>query len=94
MLNTLIDLFNKVCVQNKTEHLNIHVFNMITGENESKILTKDISYKCKDKFVGRKSNSNQKRNNVKCSCKCKNIIYVKNIVFGILLHVVAKMLNI
>ena len=27
---------------NKTEDLNIHIFNMITGKNESKILTKDM----------------------------------------------------
>ena len=41
--NTLNDLSNEVCVTNKTEDLNIHVLNMITGKNESKILTKDIS---------------------------------------------------
>ena len=35
--NTPNDLSNKVCVQNKTEDLNTHVFNMITGINESKI---------------------------------------------------------
>ena len=40
--NTLNDLSNKVCIPNKTEDLNMHVFNMITGKNESKILTKDI----------------------------------------------------
>ena len=34
--NTLNDLSNKVCVQNKTENLNQSVFNMITGINESK----------------------------------------------------------
>ena len=32
--NTLNDLSNKVCVPNKTESLNIYVFNMITGKNE------------------------------------------------------------
>ena len=31
--NTLNDLFNKVCVPNKTEDLNLSVFNMITGKN-------------------------------------------------------------
>ena len=50
--NTLNDLSNKVCVTNKTEDLNIHVFNMITGKNESKILTKYISCKCKCIFDG------------------------------------------
>ena len=64
--NTLNDLSNKVCVSNKTEDLNIHAFNMITKINESKILTKDISCKCKCNFDGRKSNSNQKWNSDKC----------------------------
>ena len=31
--NTLNDLSNKVCVPNKTEDLNLRVFNMITGIN-------------------------------------------------------------
>ena len=62
--NTLNDLSNTICVPNKTDYLNIHVFNMITGK--SKILTKDISCKCKCKFDGRKCNSNQKWNNNNC----------------------------
>ena len=32
--NTLHDLSNKVCVPNKTEDLNLNVFDMITGINE------------------------------------------------------------
>ena len=31
--NTLNDLSNKVCVSNKTEDLDLSVFNMITGIN-------------------------------------------------------------
>ena len=34
--NTLNDLSNKAYSPNKTEDLNIHVFNMITGKYESK----------------------------------------------------------
>ena len=56
--NTLNDLFNKAWVPIETEDLNIHVFNMITGQNESNILTKDISWEWKFKFDGRKCNSN------------------------------------
>ena len=41
--NTVNDLFNKVCVPNKTEDLNLSVFNRIKGINESKTLTKYIS---------------------------------------------------
>ena len=39
---------------------------MITAQNKSNILTKDISYKCKCKFDGTKCNSNQKWNSDKC----------------------------
>ena len=40
--NTLSDLSNKECVPKKTEDLNLSMFNMITGINESKTLTKHI----------------------------------------------------
>ena len=69
--NTLNDLSNKVCVPNKTEDLNLSVFNMITGINESKALTKHISCECKCRFDGRKCNSDQWWNNDKCRCECK-----------------------
>ena len=52
--NTLNDLSNKVCIPNKTEDLNLSVFNMITGINESKTLTKHISCECKWKYDGNK----------------------------------------
>ena len=45
---------------------------MITGINESQILTKHISWKCECKFDSRKCNSNQKWNNDKCRYECKN----------------------
>ena len=57
--NTLYDLSNKVCVPNKTEDLNLSVFNMITGKYEWKTLTKDILCECKCKFDERKCNSDQ-----------------------------------
>ena len=42
------------------QDLNIHVFKMISGINESKILTKHVSCECNCKFDGRKCNSNLK----------------------------------
>ena len=57
--NTLNDLSNKVCVPNKTEDLNLNVFNVITGINESKTLTRHISCDCKCIFDGKKFNSHQ-----------------------------------
>ena len=52
----------KLCGPSKTEDLNL----------SSKILTSHKSCKCKCKFVGRKSNSNQVWNNDECRCECKN----------------------
>ena len=41
---------NTVYILNKTEDLNVPVFNTITGKNESKILAKYISCENKCKF--------------------------------------------
>ena len=68
---TLNDWSNKVFVPNKTEDINLSMFNMITGINESKTLTKHISCECKCKFDERKCNSDQWWNNDKCKCECK-----------------------
>ena len=57
---TLNYLPNKVCIPNKTEDLDTHVFNTITGKIESKILRKDISCELECKFDRRKCNSNEK----------------------------------
>ena len=70
--NTLNDLSNKVCVSNKTEELNLSMLTMITGINESMILTKHLSCECKSKFDWIKCNSNQMWKNDKCWCECKN----------------------
>ena len=64
--NTVNDLSNNVCVPNKTENLNLNVFNMIIGRNESKILTKHVSCECKCKFDERKYKSDEWWNNDKC----------------------------
>ena len=92
--NTLNDLSNKVCVPNKTEDLNLSMFNMITAINESKTLTKHISCECKCRFDGRICNSNQWCNNDKCRCECKKRHICEKIKFRILLHVIVKMENI
>ena len=70
--NTLGNLSNRVCVPNETKDLNLHVFNMIAGIKESRTFTKPVSCKCECKFNCKKRNSNQKWNNNKCLCECKN----------------------
>ena len=53
--NTLNDLSNRVCVPNKTEDLDLSVFNIITGINESKTLTRHISCEYNCKFYWKKN---------------------------------------
>ena len=85
---------NKAYVPKRTEDLNLSMFNMITGTNESKTLTKHISCKCKCKFDGRKYNSNQSGITINVTVSAKNIKYVKSEkYYAWNLHVVAKMVN-
>ena len=65
--NTLNDLSNKVCVPNKTEELNLNVFNMITGINGNY-----VSCECKCKSDRKKCDSNRWWNIKIYWCKCKN----------------------
>ena len=85
---------NKVCVPNKTEDLDLNVFNIITGINESKTLTRHISCEFKCKFDKRKCDSSNGGVMTNVDVSVKNMIYVKKIIFGILVHVFVKMENI
>ena len=83
--NTLNDLSNKVWVLHETEDLNLSIFNVITGINNLKTLTKHISCKCKCKFDGRKFNSNHKweiSKNKKCKKKKKHHIFEKDYIWN------------
>ena len=92
--NTLNDLPNEVCVPNKTEDLNLNMLNMITGINESKTLTKHISCECKCKFHKRNVIQINGGITINLDVSIENIIYVKKIIFGILVHAFVKMENI
>ena len=83
--NILNDLSNEVCVPNKTEDLNLSVFNTITGTNESRTWTKLISCECKCKFDCRECYWNQKWNSDKCCVSAKiqksimhNVFYLES----------------
>ena len=74
--NTLDDFSSTMCVPNKTEEINLNVFNKITITRikESKTLPRHVSCECKCKFDNRKLNSDQKWSNSKCWCGYKNPI--------------------
>ena len=65
---------------------------MVTQTNELTALAKHI-YKSKYRFDEEKRNSDQRWNNDKCRCECKNAMNVKKIIFRTFLHVTAKMGN-
>ena len=96
--NTLNDLLNsmclKECVLNETEDLHMHVFNMITEKNEQKMLTKDVNVNVNlmEKFL----TQIKKGIIINVDESAQNIIYVKKIIFGMMLHVVVvvKTINI
>ena len=93
--NILNELSNKVYVPNKTEHLNLSVFNMITGINESKTLRKHI-YHANINVNLMKQNVSQINGGIiiNVDVSVKKVMYVKKITFQILLHVIVKMKNI
>ena len=67
---------------------------MITGINESKTLTKDISCECKCRFDGKNVIQINGGITVNVDVSVKNIMYVKKVIFRILLDVVLKLKNI
>ena len=68
---------------------------MIMGINGSKTLGKHMSCEYECKVDGRKFSSNQQWNNDECprDCSQKSIICAKKTIFGILLHVFTKIVN-
>ena len=92
--NTFNDLSNKVCVPNKTENLNLNMFNMITRTNESKTLRKHISCAYKCGFNEKNAIHINGGITINVDVNIKNVMYVKKIIFGILLHAVVKIKNI
>ena len=91
--NTL-NLSNEVCIQNKTEDLNVSLFNVITGRNELKTLKNIFNVNANVNLM--EQNLIQINGGIRISAdvSIKKFIYVKKIMFGILLHVIVKMENI
>ena len=94
--NILNDISNRVCVPNKAKDLNSHVFNIISRIRESKNINK--AYHVNAKINLMVENLTQIKSgitvNVCVSVKFQtNMMCVKKIIFGILLHVAVKMVN-
>ena len=64
---------------------------MITEKDESNILTKDISCKCKCRFDGKNVIQINGGITINVDKSVKNVMYVKKIIFRIMSNVVVKM---
>ena len=89
--NTLNDLSDKECVPIETEDLTLSAYRKHDYRNK---WIEDVNKAYIIQMNGIKCNSNQDWNNDKCWREYKNIIYVKKIIYVILLHVVAKTITI
>ena len=67
---------------------------MVASINESKTLTKHVSYKCKCRFDGKNVIQINGGITINVDESVKQFMYVKKIMFGILEYVMAKMENI
>ena len=68
-----------VCVVNKKEDVNLNVFNIITGTNESKTVIKHILCNCKSNFEGRKKVENRLKINVDVNVKSEKLRFQKRL---------------
>ena len=74
---------NKICIETNTEDLNLNVFNMITEISESETLAKEQNV---IQITGEIT--------INVDVSVKEIMHVKKVMFGILLNVIMKMVNI
>ena len=67
---------------------------MIADRNKPKTVANHKSYECKCRFDAKDVIQINGGIATKCQCKCKKIMYVKNIMSEILVHVFVTMKNI
>ena len=77
--NTLNDLSIKICIPNKTEDLNLSIFNIITGIDKSKTLLKHISCECKCNLMKQNVSQINSGITINVDVTVKNLIFVKRL---------------
>ena len=64
----------KLCVPDVVKNLNVKVFNLVSGTNETRRIEWHETFKCKCRFNNSVSNNKQHWNDDKCRCECKELI--------------------
>ena len=92
--NNINNPLAKLCVPDVVKNLNVKVFNLVSGTNETRCLEWHETCKCKCRFEH--SVCKQLWNDNKCRCECKELIH-KGIcnkdLFGILIIVSMNVIN-
>ena len=64
----------KVCVPDVVKNLNVKVFNLVSGTNETRHIDWHETCKCKCRVNSSVCNNKQHWNDDKCRCECMQII--------------------
>ena len=86
----------KLCVPDVVENLNVKVFNLVSGTNETRRIEWHETYKCKCRFEHSVCNNKQHWNDINAVVNAKNwlikVCAIKDL-FGILVIVSANVIN-
>ena len=72
--NNINDPYAKICVPDVLKHLNIKVFNLMPITNETRHIKWHETCKCKCRLDASVCNNEQRWNDDKCPCECKELI--------------------
>ena len=73
-ISNINNLLGKLCVPDVVKNLNIKVFNLVSGTNETRHTELHETCKCKCKFEHSVCNNKQRWNDDKCRCECEELI--------------------
>ena len=72
--NNINNPLAKLCVPDVVKNLNVKVFNLVSGINETRRVDWPKTCKCKCRFEHSVCNNKQRWNDDKCRCECKELI--------------------
>ena len=72
--NSINDPLAKLCISDVVKNLNVKVFNLVSGTNETRRIEWHETCKCKCRFNSSVCNNKQRWNDDKCRCECKELI--------------------
>ena len=72
--NNINNLLGKLCVPDVVKNLNVKLLNLVSGTNETRGIEWHKTSKCKCRFNSSVCHNNQRWDDDKCRCECKELI--------------------